>query len=109
MGPTSGLKKANTRSEYWRNAIQQQTGSGQPVTLFCAKRGLTEQSFYYWKKRLSKEAPVSFALVSAADEPASKPNALLELELGSGQRLRIPRGVDVATLRTVLMVLREQS
>ena len=52
---------------------------------------------------------MSFALVSAADEPASEPNALLELELGSGQRLRIPRGVDVATLRTVLMVLREQS
>jgi hypothetical protein len=43
-----------------------------------------------------------------ADQSGSKDAAPLELELGSGQRLRIPRGADAATLRTVLAVLREQ-
>lgn len=36
------------------------------------------------------------------------PGAPLELELGGSRRLRIPCGVDAATLRTVLTVLGEQ-
>ena len=74
----------------------------------CAEQGVTEQSFYSWKKRLSKEAPVSFALVTA-DGTCHKRETALELELGSGQCLRIPCGVDAATLRTVLTVLRERA
>jgi hypothetical protein len=109
-----------SRSDFWRDLIQQQAGSGQSVSVFCAERGLTEQSLYYWRKRLnlSKEASVSFALVTAdpsggkdtgGKDTGGKDTAPLELELGSGQVLRIPRGADAATLRTVLAVLREQA
>ena len=108
MKPGSGSKTAIARSEYWRNLVKQQVASGQPVSVFCSERGLTEQSFYSWRKRLSRKAPVSFALVSS-DESAGTPGAALELELGAGQRLRIPCGVDAATLRTVLTVLRESA
>jgi transposase-like protein len=108
MNATGVLNKGNSRSEYWRDVIQQQARSGQSVSVFCSERGLTEQSLYYWRKRLHKEGPVSFALVTA-DRSDSKDGAPLELELGSGQRLRIPRGADPATLRTVLAVLRERS
>jgi hypothetical protein len=108
MRSTGDAKKANSRNEYWRNLIDQQAGSGQSVHVFCSERRLTEQSFYCWRKRLSKEAPVSFALVAAH---GSSPNreSPLELDLGSGQRLRIPCGVDAETLRTVLTVLRERA
>jgi hypothetical protein len=102
------LKKGISRREYWRDLIQQQARSGQSVSVFCSDRGWTEQSLYYWRKRLSKEAPVSFALVTA-DLANNKDGAPLELEFGSGQRLRIPYGVDAATLRMVLAVLREHS
>ncbi len=108
MRPTSGLKKGNARSDYWRDLIHQQAASGQSVSVFCSERGLTEQSIYYWKKRLGKEVPVSFALVTN-DGSAAKQGAPLELELSGGQRLRIPYGVDAATLRTVLAVLRERA
>lgn len=108
MRPTGGLKKGNARSDYWRELIQQQAASGQSVSVFCSEHGLTEQSIYYWKKRLSKEVPVSFALV-ATDGSASKQGSPVELELSCGQRLRIPCGVDAATLRTVLAVLRERA
>jgi hypothetical protein len=107
MRATGVLNKAGSRSEYWRDLIQQQARSGRSVSVFCSERGVTEQSLYYWRKRLSKEAPVSFALVTA-DRSASKDGAPLELEFGSGQRLLIPCGVDAATLRTVLTVLRER-
>lgn len=108
MRATGDAKKAGSRSEYWRNLIDQQAGSGQTVHVFCAARGLTEQSFYYWRKRVSKQAPVSFALVAAPGSSAG-PGSPLELDLGAGQRLRIPCGVDAATLRTILSVLREQA
>ncbi len=66
----NGLKRGIARSGHWRNLVQQQAVSGQPVRVFCCERGLTEQSFYYWRKRLSQQAPVSFALVRRA---GSKP------------------------------------
>ena len=110
MNTTVVPNKGKSRSDFWRNLIQQQAGSGQSVSVFCAERGLTEQSLYYWRKRLnlSKEASVSFALVTA-DRSDREGGAPLDLELGSGQRLRIPRGADAATLRTVLAILREQA
>jgi putative transposase len=107
MRATGVLNKAGSRSEYWRDLIQQQARSGQSVSVFCSQHRLSEQSLYYWRKRLSKEAPVSFALVTA-DQSKSRDAARLELELGSGQRLRIGCGVDATTLRTVLAVLRER-
>jgi hypothetical protein len=100
--------KSSARSEYWRDVIKKQARSGQPVRAFCAERGLTEQSFYMWKKRLAPKAPVSFALVTA-EGSGGKQSVPMELELGCGQRLRIPCGVDAATLRTVLSVLRERA
>ena len=108
MKATVDADKARSRSEYWREVIQQQVGSGQSVHVFCSEHGLTDQSFYFWRKRLSKETPVRFALV-ATDETGAKQSAPLELDLGSGQRLRIPFGVDATTLRTVLTVLRERA
>jgi putative transposase len=107
MRATQVSNKTGSRSEYWRDLIQQQARSGRSVSVFCSEHGLTEQSFYCWRKRLSKQAPVRFALVRA-DGPNSQDGAPLELDLGSGQRLHIPRGVDATTLRTVLAVLREQ-
>jgi hypothetical protein len=100
--------KAIARSEYWRDVVQQQAASGQSVSTFCGERVLTEQSLYSWKKRLSEQAPVSFALVTT-DRSERSPGAPLELDLDAGRRLRIPCGVDAATLRTVLTVLREHS
>jgi hypothetical protein len=107
MRATGVLNKAGSRRKYWRDLIRQQARSGQSVSVFCSERGLTEQSLYAWRKRLSREVPVSFALVKA-DQSKSKDDAPLELDLGSGQLLRIPCGVDATTLRTVLAVLRER-
>ena len=70
-------------------------------------QGAKTYSFYAWRRRLRKEEPVRFALVdrrAARQEHAT--DAGLELVLATGERLRIGAGVDGATLRTVLEVLR---
>jgi hypothetical protein len=77
------------------------------VKQFCKEQGVTEYSFYAWRKRLRKKEPVRFALVdrgAAPHEPATE--MALELVLMTGERLRIGAGVDVGMLRAVLEVLR---
>jgi hypothetical protein len=77
------------------------------VKQFCKERGLTEYSFYAWRKRLQKKEPVHFALVDRrAARQESATEAALELVLTTGERLRIGVGVDLDTLRTVLEALR---
>lgn len=97
--------RAGSRSEYWRKVIAEQEGSGTTVHGFCAQRGIGEQSFYAWRKRLRESAGlVRFALVeTGASQKTAEP---LELILATGERLRITAGVEVATLRTVLEALR---
>jgi hypothetical protein len=77
------------------------------VKQFCNEQGLTERSFYAWRKRLQEQGPVRFALVercARGQERTAEP--ALELVLARGERLRIAPGVDISTLRTVLDVLR---
>jgi|SRR5689334_3398745 len=99
-------EKASSKNEQWRERIAEQEGSGLSVKQFCKERGLTECSFYAWRKRLRKKEAVRFALVERATPHECANEALLEVVLASGERLRIGAGVDTATLRSVLDVLR---
>jgi hypothetical protein len=88
--------------------IRQQEQSGAAVKVFCVNHGVSEPSFYSWRKRLAADEPVRFALVDAGTTRANQ-NAPMELILASGDRLRIASGVDAITLRTVLDALRERA
>jgi transposase-like protein len=91
------------KREYWSKLIAEQEASGQTMRAFCQERGIAEQSFYSWRRRLGrgKGEAVQFALLKTVASAAP-----LELVLASGERLRIANGVDAATLRLVLDVLR---
>ena len=100
-------KLANTKADRWAEQIVAQRRSGMSVKQFCKEQGLTEGSFYGWRKRLQEKGPVRFALVERSvrrQERTAEP--VLELVLPTGERLRIGAGVDAATLRTVLDMLR---
>jgi hypothetical protein len=100
-------KPAPAKDDQWAERIAEQGRSGLSVKQFCKERGLTEGSFYAWRKRLRHKEPVRFALVergAVRQGPATDPD--LELVLASGERLRIGNGVKAAALRTVLEVLR---
>ncbi len=78
------------------------------MKVFCRDRGVSEPSFYSWRKRLATSQPVRFALVDAGTSHKDG-HAPVELILASGDRLRVAPGADAATLRTVLNVLRERA
>ena len=106
MTETIPAQAAGTRADQWRERIAEQERTGVSVKQFCKQHGLTEYSFYAWRKRLRKQAPVRFALVERGVLPGPSTETSLELVLTSGERLRIGAGVDAATLRTVLETLR---
>jgi transposase len=100
-------RPANPKADEWAERIAAQQRSGMSVKQFCKEHGLTEYSFYAWRKRLQEKGPVRFALVErSARRQDRTTEAVLELVLATGARLRIGTGVDAATLRTVLDALR---
>ena len=108
MGDTAiETRPANPKTNEWAERIAAQQRSGISVKQFCKEQGLTEYSFYAWRKRLQESGPVRFALVErSARRQERMAEAVLELVLATGDRLRIGTGVDITTLRTVLDVLR---
>jgi hypothetical protein len=99
-------KTREARREYWRQLIAEQQPSGASVRRFCQQRRTSEHSLYQWRKRLAQQLPVKFALVEIGRGTGVDAEAV-EVMLTSGERLRIAAGVNAATLRLVLNVLRE--
>ena len=94
------------RLDYWRQLFAAQQQSGMSVRAFCQQHRTSEYSFYHWRKRLAEQLPIKFALVETSrSAPAAV--AAVEVILASGERLRIATGIEAATLRLVLSVLRE--
>ena len=105
--PIVEQRPANPKADQWAERIAAQQRSGVSVKQFCKEHGLTEYSFYAWRKRLQETGPVRFALVDRSPRRQERAvEAALELVLATGERLRISAGVDAATLRTVLDVLK---
>jgi hypothetical protein len=47
-------KPANPKADEWAERIAAQRRSGVSVKQFCKEQGLTEYSFYAWRKRLQQ-------------------------------------------------------
>ena len=104
----------------WTRELARWRRSGETVRAFCQRRGLSEPSFYYWRRRLEPEqqpepatgasllnkASPPFAEVRLTDQQAES-TQVLELLLPTGERLRIGEGVSDEQLRRVLTAVRE--
>ena len=91
--------------QFWQMAIETWQDSGISVSKFCKDEGLSEGSFYNWRKKLAKggkseaakqkeQSSSAFIEVSI---PSEKPGCL-ELVLVSGNILRINSGADSTIL-----------
>ena len=96
------------RREYWAKVVAEQKAADQAVKAFCGERGLSVYSFYFWRRRLREPEPAPpFALVKTkASRETGAVAPELEIVFARGERLRIGRGVDAATLRLTLDALR---
>src|SRR5215813_11123678 len=93
MKRRSSGKTVEERSAYWREHIAEQERSGMSVQQFCKEKGITEQSFYVWRKRLGEQEWARFALVETG--PARQHAPKMGLELRIAKQWKRSRGADV--------------
>ena len=99
-------RRARKPEPFWLDLITRWKASGQSVAAFCAARGVSQASFYAWRKRLiargkaptaSAPPPPTFAAVRVVP---SIP--VVEVVLPTGVVIRVPAGADpVAVARLV--------
>lgn len=86
--------------DQWREIIGRFEQSGQTRVQFCDEQGLGLSTFSRWRRRLSREVPVSHPqsddalfveLAQVAPEPSARPWDV-ELQLGGSVCLRLRQG-----------------
>lgn len=128
-----GAGRDRGKERYWRRVLRHWQGSGQPVRGYCREHGLSEPSFYAWRRTIqqrNREAPgrrlqpsrqparKSRACAAGpggpgADLPAFVPvtiaalPACLEVVVGGDHVVRVPAGFSAEALRQLLAVLHE--
>ena len=111
------------KEAYWRECLRRQSRSGLSVRVFCARGGLKEAAFYFWRREIrhrddlqtGMRAPApAFVEVHAAPTPTTATSTSgaavgqavpLELLLPGGRRLLIHADCDAGLLRRVVAAL----
>lgn len=97
------------------NLVREWSRSGESGRRFAARKRITAAKLFYWKLRLvgrdrrRKEQAHRFVPVRVVGRGQWDVTAgLLEIELDSGERVRMSEGVSEETLRRAIRVLRER-
>lgn len=112
---STSKQRAGGKERFWRRVLRQWRQSGLSVREYCWEAGLSEPSFYSWRRTLAQRdaSPVQFVPLAVASEPPSPqanptdPGAAggLELVLDNGRVLRVRPGFDAPTLQRLLGLL----
>jgi hypothetical protein len=92
---------AATRRQ-WAERLERFRRSGQTVAQFCAAEGVSEPSFYVWRRTLAAEAvapPPTVVPIRVTPSPAAP---AIELALPSGAVVRFPNGVTPDVIAAVV-------
>lgn len=108
------MSSCDDRLTEWRGLLVDQRSSGMSVKEWCDSEGISTNTYYYWRKRLSCQPPVSFAatlppaprflpLALDGGAPAS-PDCCLTLRVGRVS-IDVSSDFDAGLLSSVLNVL----
>jgi transposase-like protein len=109
------------KEQFWRGLLRQWDSRKQTVREFCAEHGVSQPSFYAWRRTIAQRdqqsaRPIAAKAAKAAEDQAAfvpvkvmalTPNPMLEVVATSGHLVRVPPEFDAATLRRLLAVLEE--
>lgn len=113
------------KERFWRQHVTAHQRSGQTVRAYCDSAGLSEPSFYSWRRVLAEryphhtakpqsepadpttEATPAFLPVRVVPTSPTPATPTVEVLLRSGRVIRVAEGFDPTTLRAVVAVLED--
>jgi transposase len=96
------------RESYWRTVLARWRRSGLSVRAFCRAEGVSEPSFYGWRRKLDQadHTKPAFLPVHVVTEAAKEPVPRgIDIILANGRCLRVRPGFDPHTLVTLVDLL----
>jgi transposase len=96
------------REPHWRPVLARWRRSGLSVRAFCRAEGISEPSFYVWRRKLDQadHKKPAFLPVHVVTEEAKQPATRdIEIVLANGRCLRVGPGFDPHTLVTLVELL----
>jgi transposase len=96
------------REPHWRRVLARWRRSGLSVRAFCRAEGISEPSFYVWRRKLEQadHKKPAFLPVHVVTEEAKQPATRdIEIVLANGRCLRVGPGFDPHTLVTLVDLL----
>ncbi len=87
----------------WRKWVKQQSLSKHSVRAFCEQRGLCQQTFYRWRKKLASDDRHSSEMVPV--KVIADSTVIINLPCGA----QVQTSSDVATLTSVLRAVRQSA
>jgi transposase-like protein len=92
-------------AEVWRRRVAEQRRGGLSIAAYCLRHGLSEASFYYWKRKFRDEPAADRSPARATFLPiaVAETNGSIEIVRPDGLVLRVP--CDERVLRMTLGVL----
>ena len=99
------------RDEYrlqgWAEIIRERQASGLTNKEFCAQRGITEKTYYYWLRKVREAAAETVApqLVRLEERGEGERAHRIEIRYGEAE-LKLPEDVDLRAVSVLLEALR---
>lgn len=106
MAVQKGPRRSGAKEEFWRRIVGGHPESGQSIRGWCERHGVSEPSFYAWRRELAKRhAATRPALMPVTITSAALP-APLEIYCPDGVVVRVSPSCEARLLREALQVLR---
>ena len=118
-------RRSVEKEAYWRGHVERQSGSGVSIRKYCRENGVSEPSFYLWRRELRKRdlergvddrrehegssdvVPAGLVAVDvvASDSASTDRTAMLEIDVSGGVVIRLREDAAADTLERVLGVV----
>ncbi len=99
------------RERYWRGLIADQKMGGLSISAFCRDRGVSEASFFNWRRRLDERTEAKPANKFVAIDVSAAGNSAhgFEVALPNGRRVFVPPQFCADSLCELIGVLEKAS
>lgn len=99
------MMQGTANQQMWSSRVQEQSVSGLGIRAWCAREGLTESTFHYWRKRLAVPSMPATQLI-ALPIAGRQAGPAMELQTPHGYVIRIVSEEQLCWVKNLLAVLR---